>query len=113
MSRYPASWSICCCTGFTPIDRVHAGKQHSRISAHPLQRQPADEHEYEAEQAQTRIGEHRQLRYRRSEEHTSELQSLMRISYAVFCLKQKTTNKPTHPLTPTTSQPNNNTRTNH
>src|SRR3546814_4477617 len=26
---------------------------------------------------------------RRSEEHTSELQSLMRISYAVFCLKQK------------------------
>src|SRR3546814_3690748 len=28
-------------------------------------------------------------RYARSEEHTSELQSLMRISYAVFCLKQK------------------------
>src|SRR3546814_4537995 len=27
----------------------------------------------------------------RSEEHTSELQSLMRISYAVFCLKTKTT----------------------
>src|SRR3546814_2144248 len=27
----------------------------------------------------------------RSEEHTSELQSLMRISYAVFCLKNKTT----------------------
>src|SRR3546814_8956173 len=29
---------------------------------------------------------------RRSEEHTSELQSLMRISYAVFCLKKKTHN---------------------
>src|SRR3546814_1772531 len=29
---------------------------------------------------------------RRSEEHTSELQSLMRISYAVFCLKKKKTN---------------------
>src|SRR3546814_4590555 len=29
----------------------------------------------------------------RSEEHTSELQSLMRISYAVFCLKQKKKNK--------------------
>src|SRR3546814_4748192 len=28
----------------------------------------------------------------RSEEHTSELQSLMRISYAVFCLKKNTTN---------------------
>src|SRR3546814_9591534 len=31
---------------------------------------------------------------RRSEEHTSELQSLMRISYAVFCLKTKTPTKP-------------------
>src|SRR3546814_1728740 len=30
---------------------------------------------------------------RRSEEHTSELQSLMRISYAVFCLKKKTNKK--------------------
>src|SRR3546814_3809654 len=29
----------------------------------------------------------------RSEEHTSELQSLMRISYAVFCLKKKIINK--------------------
>src|SRR3546814_10091114 len=29
----------------------------------------------------------------RSEEHTSELQSLMRISYAVFCLKKKTNRK--------------------
>src|SRR3546814_1785781 len=29
----------------------------------------------------------------RSEEHTSELQSLMRISYAVFCLKKKTIKK--------------------
>src|SRR3546814_1401720 len=29
----------------------------------------------------------------RSEEHTSELQSLMRISYAVFCLKTKTTHR--------------------
>src|SRR3546814_2061756 len=32
----------------------------------------------------------------RSEEHTSELQSLMRISYAVFCLKKKT--QPTYQL---------------
>src|SRR3546814_8509074 len=31
----------------------------------------------------------------RSEEHTSELQSLMRISYAVFCLKKKKTHKTT------------------
>src|SRR3546814_8140322 len=32
----------------------------------------------------------------RSEEHTSELQSLMRISYAVFCLKKKKKNKSTN-----------------
>src|SRR3546814_6843362 len=37
------------------------------------------------------------LRYRsRSEEHTSELQSLMRISYAVFCLKKKKQHIKTH-----------------
>src|SRR3546814_1835860 len=35
------------------------------------------------------VGMHEQLR---SEEHTSELQSLMRISYAVFCLKKKNIN---------------------
>src|SRR3546814_10532074 len=34
-------------------------------------------------------GDERGRRGRRSEEHTSELQSLMRISYAVFCLKKK------------------------
>src|SRR3546814_3829990 len=50
----------------------------------------------------------------RSEEHTSELQSLMRISYAVFCLKKKktqysTTTTPininTNQNTPTSTQP--------
>src|SRR3546814_7906377 len=35
-------------------------------------------------------------KHRRSEEHTSELQSLMRISYAVFCLKKKKKHKTTH-----------------
>src|SRR3546814_1570386 len=33
----------------------------------------------------------------RSEEHTSELQSLMRISYAVFCLKKKKQKEKIHP----------------
>src|SRR3546814_6913753 len=49
--------------------------------------------------AKARVGSHRRVvrhrqhprdNARRSEEHTSELQSLMRISYAVFCLKIKT-----------------------
>src|SRR3546814_2532244 len=41
------------------------------------------------------VVEHQQLRMPRSEEHTSELQSLMRISHAVFCLKKKKTTKQT------------------
>src|SRR3546814_9792501 len=41
----------------------------------------------------SRRATHRRLGDLRSEEHTSELQSLMRISYAVFCLKKK---KKTH-----------------
>src|SRR3546814_7582406 len=40
-------------------------------------------------------GESLPVRCRRSEEHTSELQSLMRISYAVFCLKKQTTHRST------------------
>src|SRR3546814_5273273 len=43
----------------------------------------------EADRAYDRDQEHRRGNSRRSEEHTSELQSLMRISYAVFCLKKK------------------------
>src|SRR3546814_2988575 len=41
----------------------------------------------------------------RSEEHTSELQSLMRISYAVFCLKKKTNKIQITILTHSTSVP--------
>src|SRR3546814_8600927 len=38
----------------------------------------------------------KEFTWSRSEEHTSELQSLMRISYAVFCLKKKNTYKTKH-----------------
>src|SRR3546814_10199960 len=40
-----------------------------------------------------------ELTYSRSEEHTSELQSLMRISYAVFCLKKNTPTSTPQPPT--------------
>src|SRR3546814_1022791 len=51
--------------------------------------------------ADDRAGGYRARQHdRRSEEHTSELQSLMRISYAVFCLKKK--NQTTHHTTPLT-----------
>src|SRR3546814_4723123 len=45
--------------------------------------------ERQAEAALERLGDEGRLAPARSEEHTSELQSLMRISYAVFCLKTK------------------------
>src|SRR3546814_11127471 len=56
----------------------------------------------EVEAAQARLAlaestlrrEQRLFDERRSEEHTSELQSLMRISYAVFCLKKKKKQEP-------------------
>src|SRR3546814_6677926 len=44
------------------------------------------------------VGHSSQCGSRRSEEHTSELQSLMRISYAVFCLKKKKMNQKTSTL---------------
>src|SRR3546814_4512462 len=53
----------------------------------------------------TKVGvqrEHRWLGYR-SEEHTSELQSLMRISYAVFCLKKKKLNTHNQQLSTTST----------
>src|SRR3546814_8515120 len=53
---------------------------------------------------------HRSSRGRRSEEHTSELQSLMRISYAVFCLKK---NNPHIPIDKTHSHGNENSVTYH
>src|SRR3546814_9381930 len=42
------------------------------------------------------LGDHAAISEARSEEHTSELQSLMRISYAVFCLKKKIRKTQTH-----------------
>src|SRR3546814_2301407 len=47
-------------------------------------------------QSAVAYGNEYKMGYRRSEEHTSELQSLMRISYAVFCLNQKNTTIHTH-----------------
>src|SRR3546814_3988380 len=50
--------------------------------------QPVEQVDHEVEQDDERAVEHGHPHHR-SEEHTSELQSLMRISYAVFCLKKK------------------------
>src|SRR3546814_10614013 len=65
------------------------------LNAGPLSRRSLS-----AELWDIRIGPH-PARHQRSEEHTSELQSLMRNSYAVFCLKKKilaSSLTQTHPL---------------
>src|SRR3546814_9183406 len=63
-------------------DRENNGNADS-TAIHPL---PAAAHRRAVRRRSARPG---YQRCRRSEEHTSELQSLMRISYAVFCLKNK------------------------
>src|SRR3546814_3449721 len=56
----------------------------------PRQRPGANSRDIAAESIEGNRGARPdRIRHRRSEEHTSELQSLMRISYAVFCLQKK------------------------
>src|SRR3546814_3834182 len=61
----------------TKLDRAKAPHQQARGMRQRLRA------------ALDKFGVVRQIFRQRSEEHTSELQSLMRISYAVFCLKKK------------------------
>src|SRR3546814_2093095 len=79
---------------YTTLFRSRAGRDLveqllsvSGISADPRANAGAGAHD------PGRVGIHGPEDRRRSEEHTSELQSLMRISYAVFCLKKKTSQK--------------------
>src|SRR3546814_10296053 len=75
----------------------------ARVDVAPYKKDPADfvlwkpstpeQPGWESPWGRGRPGWH--IECSRSEEHTSELQSLMRISYAVFCLKKKTTKKKT------------------
>src|SRR3546814_13820832 len=65
------------------VDRQGAAARHHRLFADRAQ--PAGDHDDGVERPQCRARDGGT----RSEEHTSELQSLMRISYAVFCLKKK------------------------
>src|SRR3546814_1563565 len=103
-----SDWSSDVCSS----DLVTAGASCLRTTERPSGERPSGERESWFERsdvigvlAQGKEGRTRQQRLAavkgarfpsalgkgRSEEHTSELQSLMRISYAVFCLKKKTT----------------------
>src|SRR3546814_2426800 len=69
------------------VERFAGERRHQFGAAEPggarLVLAPCEDGAPDAAAGESGIGEHR------SEEHTSELQSLMRISYAVFCLKKK------------------------
>src|SRR3546814_7046476 len=112
-----SDWSSDVCSSDLMDQHIHGGNQHIQLRAWPSaqcrecqlrQRQPQQRMQVSQCDlvAGTRIGnasaempgDQRSLAFgnrrirrmqQRSEEHTSELQSLMRISYAVFCLKNK------------------------
>src|SRR3546814_5236315 len=67
-------------------------RRHDPSPARPRLRQPRPDR---LQRSRQRLGT-ASKRAGRSEEHTSELQSLMRISYAVFCLKKKNKNNQAH-----------------
>src|SRR3546814_8553288 len=79
---------------FADVDRLRVQQVRGFLSVRTEQRRSIDDRITEAgddvrELVRQLVAEVRDFVTRRSEEHTSALQSLMRISYAVFCLKQK------------------------
>src|SRR3546814_2691981 len=71
-----------------PLTALALGRLRLRLIDGRLQRPRAAPHQRQPDEADEQR-EGKAARAPRSEEHTSELQSLMRISYAVFCLKKK------------------------
>src|SRR3546814_5704920 len=61
--------------------QIHAGKRHTGVG------KTEDRNDQERNPGVQAM--FKPVQWRRSEEHTSELQSLMRIAYAVFCMKKK------------------------
>src|SRR3546814_8681801 len=72
--------------GVVGLDRKLPAQPRPCLAAHRLKRQREETRSYLFARTDDHIVFGRVIR---SEEHTSELQSLMRISYAVFCLKKK------------------------
>src|SRR3546814_2873994 len=72
---------------FSPLALIHAAT--SQIRYEPRNSEDDVHQAAECKNDRDRAGEDEQQSLSRSEEHTSELHSLMRSSYAVFCLKKK------------------------
>src|SRR3546814_7550544 len=95
-----SDWSSDVCSSDLPARSVHRYGQHQRLHSGFLGGAAAGAAQVRCARLSAISRKPRQppgaeysglqlYRARRSEEHTSELQSLMRISYAVFCLKKK------------------------
>src|SRR3546814_1572549 len=91
-----SDWSSDVCSSDLPRAQRDRPRRPGRLQAQDRVRQHAlalrHEPEWQAHDGR-RIQRMDEIARRRSEEHTSELQSLMRISYAVFCLKKKNKSK--------------------
>src|SRR3546814_10815171 len=74
-----------------PVDGVDFIGLPAKAQRHADRHHKDDQRKAETEIFRLQLQRHSCAKLRRSEEHTSELQSLMRISYAVFCLKKKNT----------------------
>src|SRR3546814_4628127 len=88
MSSCPASTRSC--SSFAKMVLMRSGPAFQKISDSG---EPVTCGEHMMRWPATASGELTMAKKARSEEHTSELQSLMRISYAVFCLKKKNNKK--------------------
>src|SRR3546814_5060890 len=87
-----SDWSSDVCSSDLLLDRRRDPTAAAALVAHP--RDPDARFDIDDLPGLLVIGQdRRRTAERRSEEHTSELQSLMRTSYAVFCLKKKKNNK--------------------
>src|SRR3546814_8364056 len=92
-----SDWSSDVCSSDLEVV-AHRGLEHRlgaavgkarRMAAVGAHRHRGEAQEAEQDPEQTHGRQSRRVASERSEEHTSELQSLIRISYAVFCLKKK------------------------
>src|SRR3546814_3700780 len=83
--------------------RLEEGVDRIELELRKLERQRAEDDDDQPREVgqQERLADGKTFETGRSEEHTSEFQSLMRISYAVFCLQKKNEHKPTSIITGT------------
>src|SRR3546814_10209220 len=82
---------ICFDAAITRRAGIGPGERLERHFHSLISRRPGSSDRENLSWSERRVRQMRKVSVRRSEEHTSELQSLMSISYAVFCLKKKNT----------------------